>query len=188
MCGAPANVVDHIIPRAEGGSDDPDQLQSLCTYHSRRKTGAEGARAARRAREGDRPAPHIAITGYAASGKSELAKRLSAATGIPTMHIDDLEGNWRLLGYHAHRHAGPLIVESIALPAWPLALLIYCRCDESLRQRRLRQRPGFYHRDTPERYDHSARADLVVDTTRRVDLRPVLRRIDAALSALLAAR
>jgi 5-methylcytosine-specific restriction enzyme A len=50
ICGQPANVVDHIIPRSAGGTDDPANLQSLCTYHSRRKTGAEGA-AARLSRE-----------------------------------------------------------------------------------------------------------------------------------------
>lgn len=41
ICGQPANVVDHIVPRALGGTDDPAQLQSLCTRCSRRKTSLE---------------------------------------------------------------------------------------------------------------------------------------------------
>lgn len=41
LCGAPASVVDHIVPVAWGGSDDPSNLQALCRYHSQRKTAAE---------------------------------------------------------------------------------------------------------------------------------------------------
>lgn len=51
LCGAPATVVDHITPRAEGGSDDNSNLQSLCTSCHRRRTAPpmEPTVAARRA-------------------------------------------------------------------------------------------------------------------------------------------
>ena len=37
----PANEVDHIISKANGGTDDPDNLQSLCTDCHREKTARE---------------------------------------------------------------------------------------------------------------------------------------------------
>jgi 5-methylcytosine-specific restriction endonuclease McrA len=40
-----ATEVDHIIQRRAGGSDYPDNLQSLCRYHHRLKTSSEGQRA-----------------------------------------------------------------------------------------------------------------------------------------------
>lgn len=46
-CGEPATDVDHIDP----GDDHRDQnLQALCDWHHKRKSGAEGARAAKRKR------------------------------------------------------------------------------------------------------------------------------------------
>lgn len=44
-CGARANEVDHIIPWAEGGTDEDSNLASLCTPHHATKTAAEGNRA-----------------------------------------------------------------------------------------------------------------------------------------------
>lgn len=52
-CGAPANQVDHIIRPAEGGTDDPSNLQALCGWHHQQKSSREGgiaSGAARRAR------------------------------------------------------------------------------------------------------------------------------------------
>ena len=46
ICGARAGDVDHIIPRAAGGTDDPANLQALCRRHHRIKTGRD-ARALR---------------------------------------------------------------------------------------------------------------------------------------------
>lgn len=46
MCGAVATHVDHIKPAHLGGTDELDNLQSLCEYHHFRKTAQE-ARAAR---------------------------------------------------------------------------------------------------------------------------------------------
>lgn len=37
----PAGHVDHIVPRARGGSDDPGNLQSLCTSCHNAKTARE---------------------------------------------------------------------------------------------------------------------------------------------------
>lgn len=39
----PATTVDHIIPRAAGGDDSRENLRGLCSYHHRKKTGAEAA-------------------------------------------------------------------------------------------------------------------------------------------------
>lgn len=40
-CGGAANVVDHIIPKAQGGTDDEENLQSLCESCHNRKTACE---------------------------------------------------------------------------------------------------------------------------------------------------
>lgn len=40
MCGGPAQVADHVIPRRAGGSDDESNLQALCRSDHNRKTGA----------------------------------------------------------------------------------------------------------------------------------------------------
>lgn len=45
VCGAPAVILDHIVPRAEGGPDHPTNYQSLCQRDSDKKTAAEGHRA-----------------------------------------------------------------------------------------------------------------------------------------------
>ncbi len=37
-----ATEVDHIIPKSQGGTDDPDNLQSLCNAHHKIKTAREG--------------------------------------------------------------------------------------------------------------------------------------------------
>lgn len=46
VCGAEATDVDHVVPASQGGTDDLDNLQSLCRWHHRRKTGHEGGTAA----------------------------------------------------------------------------------------------------------------------------------------------
>ena len=44
-CGAPhASHVDHKVPRARGGSDEPSNLQLLCTACHGRKSAREGSR------------------------------------------------------------------------------------------------------------------------------------------------
>jgi len=46
----PTEIADHIIPKAEGGTDDRDNYQGLCSPHSKAKTAAEAARARKRRR------------------------------------------------------------------------------------------------------------------------------------------
>ena len=41
----PARIVDHIVPKFEGGTDDESNLQSLCQECSDAKTAVEGSRA-----------------------------------------------------------------------------------------------------------------------------------------------
>jgi 5-methylcytosine-specific restriction enzyme A len=43
-CTQAATVVDHFTPRAEGGTDDPDNLASMCVSHDRRKTAGHQLR------------------------------------------------------------------------------------------------------------------------------------------------
>jgi len=40
-CNKPATDVDHIVPRASGGTDDADNLQSLCHAHHSVKTATQ---------------------------------------------------------------------------------------------------------------------------------------------------
>jgi len=41
----PAREVDHITPKAKGGTDDPDNLQAICIPCHAAKTAREGAKA-----------------------------------------------------------------------------------------------------------------------------------------------
>ena len=45
ICGRPARNVDHKLAAHLGGTDDDDNLWSLCDLHERAKTGAEGGKA-----------------------------------------------------------------------------------------------------------------------------------------------
>ena len=47
-CGRPTTDIDHIIPRAEGGTDHRTNLQGLCTSCHKRKTHQEAERGRRR--------------------------------------------------------------------------------------------------------------------------------------------
>lgn len=49
-----ATEVDHIIPQAEGGKDDVDNLQAICIDCHKAKTQEEAARGVKRARLGER--------------------------------------------------------------------------------------------------------------------------------------
>lgn len=37
-----AKIVDHIKPKADGGTDDPDNLRTICAPHHKAKTTREG--------------------------------------------------------------------------------------------------------------------------------------------------
>jgi 5-methylcytosine-specific restriction protein A len=45
LCGAPATQVDHIVPLAQGGSRGRENLQAICAWCHRGKTGREGNKA-----------------------------------------------------------------------------------------------------------------------------------------------
>ena len=47
-CGAAATIRDHIIPIAEGGTDDSSNIQALCKDCSDAKTHQESKRGIRR--------------------------------------------------------------------------------------------------------------------------------------------
>lgn len=55
-CGRRATDVDHKVRPAEGGTDDDSNLQALCQWHHRRKTGQEGGAASGAARKAKRDA------------------------------------------------------------------------------------------------------------------------------------
>jgi 5-methylcytosine-specific restriction enzyme A len=40
----PASAVDHVVPKEEGGADDDENLQAICTDCHTAKTGREAAR------------------------------------------------------------------------------------------------------------------------------------------------
>lgn len=48
-CGAEATTVDHLVALAFGGTNDPDNLRSLCTYCHRRKTADDATLGRQRA-------------------------------------------------------------------------------------------------------------------------------------------
>jgi 5-methylcytosine-specific restriction protein A len=41
VCGKPAKIVDHRIPKSQGGADDETNYQGLCILHNNQKTGRE---------------------------------------------------------------------------------------------------------------------------------------------------
>lgn len=51
LCGAPSTVVDHIIPRAEGGGEARDNLRGLCDACHTVVTGQQATRARERAHQ-----------------------------------------------------------------------------------------------------------------------------------------
>ncbi len=87
-CGQPATDVDHIVPRAAGGGDDHDNLQSLAHGHHSQETATvdggfgnppRGNTAGRIAV--DHRAPEHPICHRAASSRSRDAVRVLSETG-----------------------------------------------------------------------------------------------------------
>lgn len=52
-CDAPATEVDHIVPLAFGGTDDPGNLRALCRRCHNRATARAAAARGRRRRRGE---------------------------------------------------------------------------------------------------------------------------------------
>ena len=46
-CLHPATHVDHVVPKAQGGTDEPENLQALCVRCHQAKTARERARGRR---------------------------------------------------------------------------------------------------------------------------------------------
>lgn len=55
----PATEVDHITPKAKGGTDGPDNLQAICGACHREKTRLESAEA-----QGRKVNPQIGVDGW----------------------------------------------------------------------------------------------------------------------------
>ncbi len=69
LCDQSARQVDHIVPAAEGGSDELDNLQALCDPCHNRKTAQE----ANRARHAKPPAaPHPGMLRHATEGMDDV--------------------------------------------------------------------------------------------------------------------
>ena len=49
-CNKPSVTVDHIIPKAEGGTDARGNLRGLCAEHRKKKDAEDAARGRRRTR------------------------------------------------------------------------------------------------------------------------------------------
>jgi 5-methylcytosine-specific restriction protein A len=50
QCGVPAITVDHVLPRAFGGTDAPPNLKSLCARHAAEKNHRDAEEGKRRKR------------------------------------------------------------------------------------------------------------------------------------------
>lgn len=95
----PANAVDHITPKSQGGTDDPDNLQSICDPCHYIKSTAEGhagkspeaKRNAYGIPQGMKPSavPVILIAGPPGSGKTTHAHAI-ARQGDTIIDLDDI--------------------------------------------------------------------------------------------------
>lgn len=95
----PARTVDHITPKAQGGTDEPENLRAICDACHADKTTAEGheARSSRRngsafgIPQGLKPSacPVIIIAGPPGSGKTTHAHAI-AREGDTILDLDDI--------------------------------------------------------------------------------------------------
>lgn len=95
----PAREVDHITPKEQGGTDDQDNLQSICRPCHADKTSAEGRAARQRYEKGEgfgipkgmKPSsiPVILIAGPPGSGKTTHAHSIKRDTDI-IIDLDDI--------------------------------------------------------------------------------------------------
>lgn len=95
-----ADEVDHIIPIAKGGSDHPDNLQSICTPCHKGKTASEGGKGSTHPEWLPKPACSVVlVTGPAGAGKTTWAK---AQAKRPDVVIDLDDCFMAVCGVHGH--------------------------------------------------------------------------------------
>lgn len=83
-----ATQVDHIKPKHKGGTDDPENLQSLCEPCHRRKTGMETSPDGPKTR-GKAVAPVSLVCGPPGSGKTSFVRQ-RARWGDLRVDFDDI--------------------------------------------------------------------------------------------------
>lgn len=82
---APATEVDHIVPKAEGGSDYPGNLQAICNACHSVKTAFESRGESAQAMPEWLPKPRVpvvVIAGPPGSGKREYANSIASSTDL----------------------------------------------------------------------------------------------------------
>lgn len=109
-CGAqnrvsPATEVDHIAPKSQGGTDDPNNLQSICSACHKIKTAFEssGQRVSYMPEWLPEPKiPVVVIFGPPGSGKTTHAKQMIGANDL-LIDLDEIAAKQSGLPLH---HAG----------------------------------------------------------------------------------
>lgn len=104
----PGNIVDHIVPKAEGGTDDLENLQVICKPCHVRKTAAESARGGggtqfEPAWLPDATVPVVVVCGPPGSGKSAYVEERAAPDDL-VLDVDVIAAElFGLPIYHANK-------------------------------------------------------------------------------------
>jgi 5-methylcytosine-specific restriction enzyme A len=119
LCGQQATDVDHVIPKARGGTDRRSNLRALCRRCHKRKSSSEGGQA-RNARwltkqgtPDDQAGEHLTRTPAAqrlavrSSTEAPSAQRMAHLEAVVTRQ--DCQGGGEGLGRPAARHSGPAL-------------------------------------------------------------------------------
>lgn len=96
-------VLDHIVPKAEGGTDDVANLQGLCDEHSKYKTANESARGQLRAVVASQAFQNVLVFGPPCAGKSFVVNQCKRPGDI----VLDLDVLWcAISGSEMHSDPG----------------------------------------------------------------------------------